>query len=62
MLLVLINPILFNNFGFNIELGLPSRFQILMLCIILIGGFLAALYPAVSAYRKTLQDGLTIRL
>ena len=61
-LLVLINPVLFNTFGFNIELGPPNKFQILMLCIIIIGGFLAALYPAISAYRKTLQDGLTIRL
>jgi len=61
-LVIIINPILFNTFGFNIELGLPTKFQILMLCIILIGGFLAALYPAISAYRKTLQDGLTIRL
>ncbi len=61
-LLVLINPMLFNTFGFNIELGPPSKFQILLLCTILIGGFLAALYPAISAYRKTLQDGLTIRL
>ncbi|MEM7400390.1 MAG: FtsX-like permease family protein [Pseudomonadota bacterium] len=61
-LLAMINPILFNIFGFNIELGPPTKFQILMLVIILLGGFLAALYPAISAYRKTLQDGLTIRL
>jgi len=62
LLLLLINPILFNTFGFSIELGPPSTFQLFMLGIIVIGGFLAALYPAISAYQKTLQDGLTIRL
>ena len=60
--LTLVNPILFNFFGFNIELSSPSKFQWIMLIIVLVGGFLAALYPAISAYRKTLQDGLTIRL
>ena len=60
-LLILINPILFNTFGFNMNLD-TNKFQILILCIIMIGGFLAALYPAISAYRNTLQDGLTIRL
>jgi len=62
LFLLLINPILFNTFGFNIELGMPNKFQIFMLGIIMVGGFIAALYPASSAYRKTLQDGLTIRL
>ncbi len=61
-LITLINPTLFSTFGFNIELSPPTKLQWLMLLIILIGGFLAALYPAISAYRKTLQDGLTIRL
>ena len=61
-LLFMINPILFNTFGFNIELGPPSKLQLIMLGSIVLGGFLAALYPAISAYRKTLQDGLTIRL
>ena len=60
--LALINPVLFSAFGFNIELSPPSKFQWLMLAIVLIGGFIAAFYPAISAYRKTLQDGLTVRL
>ncbi len=62
LFLILINPMLFNTFGFNIELSPPTKFQWLMLIAVLIGGILAALYPAISAYRKTLQDGLTIRL
>ena len=62
LFIVLINPLLFSTFGFNIELSPPNKFQWLILVTVLIGGFLAALYPAISAYRKTLQDGLTIRL
>ncbi len=60
--LIVINPFLINAFGFNVELQPPTRFQWLMLITVIIGGLLAALYPAINAYRKTLQDGLTVRL
>ena len=59
--LALINPILFNTYGLNIELHSPTKFQWLMLLTIIMGGLIAAIFPAISAYRKTLQDGLTIR-
>ncbi|QMU60825.1 MAG: FtsX-like permease family protein [Gammaproteobacteria bacterium] len=60
-LLALINPMLFNTYGLNIELQSPTKLQWIMLLIILLGGLVAAIFPAISAYRKTLQDGLTIR-
>jgi len=60
-LLALINPMLLNTYGLNIELHSLTRFQWLMLLIIVLAGLLAAIFPAFSAYRKTLQDGLTIR-
>ncbi len=59
--LALINPILFNTYGLNIELHAPTKLQWLILLTIITGGLIAAIFPAISAYRKTLQDGLTIR-
>lgn len=61
LLLLLINPILHSSFGLMIELTSPSLFQWLLLLLILVGGLLIALIPARNAYKKTLQDGLTIR-
>jgi len=61
LLLFLVNPILFNTYGINIELHAPTSFQWIMLFTILVGGLITALLPAISAYKKTLQDGLTIR-
>ena len=61
ILLVIINPVLLESFGLTIELHSPTKLQWLMLLMIMTGGLIAALFPAISAYRKTLQDGLTIR-
>ena len=61
ILLAIINPILLESFGLTIELHPPTMLQWLMLLMIMAGGLIAALFPAISAYRKTLQDGLTIR-
>ena len=60
-LLALVNPLLINAFGLNIDLHAPTKFQWFMLLIILTGGLITAIIPAISAYKKTLQDGLTIR-
>ncbi len=59
--LALVNPFLFSTYGLNIELHPPTKFQWIILLTIVIGGLIAAIFPAISAYRKTLQDGLTIR-
>lgn len=56
-----VNPLLKSSFGLTIELMLPSLFQWVLLAIILLGGLIIALIPARKAYKKTLQDGLTIR-
>ncbi len=62
VLLASINPLLLENFGLIVELHPPTKFQWLMMLVIIVGGFVAALFPAIIAYRKTLQDGLTIRV
>lgn len=56
-----INPLLYQSFGIMIELMPPTLFQWKLMLGILISGFIIALIPAYNAYRKTLQDGLTIR-
>lgn len=60
--ILLLNPLLYQSFGIGIELMLPTLFQWQLLFIILVSGFIIALVPARNAYRKTLQDGLTIRV
>lgn len=57
----LLNPLLYQSFGIGLELMPPTLFQWKLLLLILLGGFVTALFPARNAYRKTLQDGLTIR-
>ena len=59
--LVIMNPILHNAFGLSIELMPPTVFQWKLMLAIFLGGLLVALLPAINAYKKTLQDGLTIR-
>ena len=61
IVLGILNPLLENSFGLTIELMAPSLFQWLLLAIVLLSGLLIALIPAGKAYKKTLQDGLTIR-
>lgn len=56
-----INPLLYQSLGIRIELMPPTLFQWKLMLGILISGFIIALIPARNAYRKTLQDGLTIR-
>lgn len=57
----LLNPVLYQSFGIIIELMPPSIFQWKLMLLILAFSFIIALIPARNAYRKTLQDGLTIR-
>ena len=59
--LIILNPILQDSIGLTIELMPPSIFQWTLLGGILLAGFIISFIPAFSAYRKTLQDGLSIR-
>jgi putative ABC transport system permease protein len=59
--ILLLNPLLYQSFGIIIELVPPSLFQWKLILFILLSGLIIALIPARNAYRKTLQDGLTIR-
>ena len=59
--LIILNPVLQDSIGLTIELMPPSIFQWSILGAILLAGFIISFIPAFSAYRKTLQDGLSIR-
>ena len=59
--LIVFNPILQDSIGLTIELLPPSVFQWIILGCILLAGFIISFIPAFSAYRRTLQDGLSIR-
>jgi len=57
----IIGPYIHSSFSILIELSTPTTFQISLLLIVLLGGLIISLIPAINAYRRTLQDGLTIR-
>ena len=59
--LIVLNPFLQDSIGLAIELMPLSLFQWILLGGILVAGFIISFIPAFSAYRKTLQDGLSIR-
>jgi len=51
-----------HRYGISIALELPDKSDLLILASIIVAGFLAGLLPALSAYRKSLADGMTQRL
>jgi putative ABC transport system permease protein len=50
------------HLGLSIEIGLPSRFEWLLLALVLGASVVAGLWPAVRAYRYSLIDGMTVHV
>jgi putative ABC transport system permease protein len=48
--------------GLAIDIGLPSRYEWLLLLAVLVAGVVAGLWPALRAYRYALADGLTVHV
>jgi putative ABC transport system permease protein len=48
--------------GLWIEIGLPSVYEWLLLAGVLLAGVVAGLWPAVRAYRYSLNDGMTVHV
>ncbi|WP_115461690.1 ABC transporter permease [Winogradskyella aurantiaca] len=60
--LVITKPILAQNFGMILEIGQFTQGELLILVVIFVAGILVGLIPAISSYRRTLSDGLTIKI
>lgn len=62
LLLALTQSLLVDLYGVNIAITLPDEQQWLLFVIVLILGLLVSLIPGTIAYRRSLQDGLAIRV
>ncbi len=59
--LVALQPIIDQRYGLLLSISPLPEEQCLTLGIILLGGFLAGLIPALRAYRLSVADGMTVR-
>ena len=55
-------PFLEARFGLAIPVGMPGLSELRYLLIIFIAGVLSGVLPAYSAYRRSLSDGLSVRI
>jgi putative ABC transport system permease protein len=62
ILLQMVQPILLDIYGFNLSLNGLDFQQWVLLFSVLIAGSVFSLIPGVIAYRRSLQDGLMVRL
>lgn len=62
ILLLLLQPFVEARFGLFIALGGPSSYELLLLGVVLMVGFLISAIPSYQAYRYSLADGMTVRL
>lgn len=61
-LLVVAQPWILAEYGFYLKLWLPTLSEVLLLAALLGGAMLFSLLPGWVAYRRSLQDGLTVRV
>lgn len=62
LLLVLTQPLLVEAYGVNIAITLPDAQQWLLCAVMLVLGVLVSLVPGWIAYRRSLQDGLAMKV
>ena len=60
-MLFVAQPILLDQFGLYIQIGMLSLYELAMLGGVIIAGFLAGLIPGWRIYYYSLTDGMTIR-
>ena len=61
-LLFIAQPILENEYGLHITISMLNQYDITLLGIIVVSGFIVGLVPAIRAYRNSLADGMSIRI
>lgn len=57
-----LRPILDREYGLTLSIAPPSANEALTLAAIVFAGFIAGLIPAILAYRRSLADGMTVRI
>jgi len=62
LILALASPIIQQNYGLAINLTAPSQYELLLIGCIQLSGLIIGIIPAISAYRQSLSDGMTIRI
>lgn len=55
-------PLVDAHFGLFISIGLPTQRDLAILALILVAGFFAGIIPAYQAYRRSLADGMMVRV
>ena len=62
LLMFALRPVIDARFGLHLAIGAPSAAEGIMLAAIVGAGFLAGSLPAWRAYRRSLADGMTVRV
>ncbi|KZM45654.1 peptide ABC transporter permease [Marinomonas sp. SBI22] len=62
LILAIASPIIQQNFGLAINITAPSQYELMLVACIQLSGLLIGIIPAISAYRQSLSDGMTIRI
>ncbi len=62
LLLVLTQPLLLEAYGVNIAITLPDAEQWILFAAVVVLGLLVSLVPGWIAYRRSLQDGLAMKV
>lgn len=60
--LFLLRPVLDRQYGLNLSIAPPTAAEGMTLAAIVLAGFIAGLVPALLAYRRSLADGMTVRI
>ena len=60
--LLLLRPVIDSAYGLHLAIDPPGTREVAILAIVVVGGIVAGLIPAVRAYRMSLADGMTIRM
>jgi putative ABC transport system permease protein len=60
--LILVRPIVDRLYGLNLPVSAPTSWELTTLSAIVVAGLIAGLGPAILAYRRSLADGMTVRV
>ena len=55
-------PIVDRLYGLNLDVSAPTSWEMTTLLVIVLAGLIAGLGPAILAYRRSLADGMTVRV